>query len=62
RPPTTIPTGIGAWGGGPRLTKTLTAVLGADARVSLAMGTRHLPHLPGLSTWALCRRATGAQR
>jgi hypothetical protein len=62
RPPTTIPTGIGAWGGGPRLTKALTAVLGAETRVSLAMGTRHLPHLPGLSTWALCRRATQAHR
>jgi Methyltransferase domain len=57
RPPTATPTGIGAWGGGARLTKTLTAVLDAEARISLVMGTRRFPPLPGLSTWALCRRA-----
>jgi len=48
-------TGIGAWHGGPVLTRALTAALDAEARVSLAMGIRHLPALPGLSTWALCR-------
>jgi hypothetical protein len=48
-------TGIGAWNGGRVLTRALTAALDAEARVSLAMGTRHLPALPGLSTWALCR-------
>jgi hypothetical protein len=59
RPPSTTPTGIGAWRGGPRLTRALTGVLDADARISLAWGTRHLPPLPGLSTWALCRRTSG---
>ncbi|HUY22825.1 MAG TPA: methyltransferase domain-containing protein [Acidimicrobiales bacterium] len=49
-------TGIGDWRGGPRLTTALTAVLGADTRVSLALATRRLAPLPGLSTWAFCRR------
>jgi hypothetical protein len=56
-PPNGAETGIGAWKGGERLTQVLTAALEAEARVSLAMGTRHLPVLPGLSTWAFCRRA-----
>jgi hypothetical protein len=56
RPVTDTPTGIGAWEGGARLTKALTAVLDTEARVSLALGTRNLRPLPGLSTWALCRR------
>ncbi len=49
--------GIGAWHGGERLTRVLTAVLDAEARVSLALGTNGLPPVPGLSTWALCRHA-----
>jgi hypothetical protein len=57
RPPTATPTGIGAWGGGARLTKAVTAVLDAETRISLAMATSRFPPLPGLSTWALCRRA-----
>jgi Methyltransferase domain len=57
RPPTDPAIGIGAWHGSARLTKTLTAVLDTEARVSLGMATRNLPTLPGLTTWALCRRA-----
>lgn len=57
RPPAQSPTGIGAWEGGARLTRVLTAALDAEARVSLAMGIRGLPALPGLTTWAFCRRA-----
>ena len=49
--------GIGAWHGGERLTRVLTTVLDAEARVSLALGTSGLPPVPGLSTWAFCRRA-----
>ena len=48
--------GVGAWGGGPLLTRALTAALGAETRASLALGARHVA-VPGLSTWALCRRA-----
>jgi hypothetical protein len=62
RPPTQTPTGIGAWRGGARLTKVLTAALDAEARISLAMGTRHVAPLPGLSTWALCRGASQERR
>jgi hypothetical protein len=58
RPPATTPTGIGAWHGGPRLTRALTAALDAEARASLALATRRLPTPPGLTTWALCRRAS----
>jgi hypothetical protein len=58
RPPARSEVGVGAWDGGPRLTRLMVGALDADARVSLALGTRHLPALPGLSTWALCRRAT----
>jgi hypothetical protein len=57
RPPTDPTIGVGAWHGGDRLTKTLTAVLDTEARFSLSMATRNLPALPGLTTWALCRRA-----
>jgi len=57
RPPDPAPTGVGAWRGGERLTKALTVALRSETRMSLAMGTRHLPVLPGLSTWAFCRRS-----
>jgi hypothetical protein len=60
RPPAVAPTGIGAWQGGERLTKALTMALDAEARASLAMATRSLPPLPGLTTWAFCRRASQA--
>jgi hypothetical protein len=60
RPPTTVPSGIGAWQGGERLTKALTVALDAEARVSLALAMRSVPPLPGLTTWAFCRRASEA--
>lgn len=59
RPPTGESTGIGAWQGGARLTKVLTMVLDTEARASLAMATRGLPPVPGLTTWAFCRRPPG---
>jgi hypothetical protein len=49
--------GIGAWQGSAARSRRITAVLDAEARVSLAMGARNLPVVPGLSTWAVCRRA-----
>jgi hypothetical protein len=55
-PPADTSAGIGAWQGGERLTKVLTAALDAEARASLAFATRSLPPLPGLTTWAFCRR------
>jgi hypothetical protein len=57
RGPTGEPKGIGAWHGDERMTRALTRVLEGEGRLSLAMGTRHLPVLPGLSTWAYCRSA-----
>lgn len=62
RPPSCPPTGIGAWQGGRRLTQALTRTLDAEAHFSLAIGTKGFPPLPGLSTWALCRRAGETQR
>ncbi len=58
RPPARTEVGVGAWEGGALLTRLMAGALDADARVSLALGARHLPALPGLSTWALCRRST----
>ncbi len=58
RPPSVVPSGIGAWQGGAHLTKAMTMVLGIEARTSLAMASRSLPPLPGLTTWAFCRRAS----
>jgi SAM-dependent methyltransferase len=46
---------VGAWRGGPLLTRALTGVLGADGRVSAMFGRAGLS-LPGLSTWAVCRK------
>jgi hypothetical protein len=48
--------GVGAWQGSAGRSRRITAVLGAEARVSLALGARNLPVVPGLSTWAVCRR------
>jgi hypothetical protein len=56
RGPAPEQTGIGAWQGDPRVSRLVTAVLDMEARLSLALGTRHMPPLPGLSTWAFCRR------
>jgi Methyltransferase domain len=61
RPQPESTVGIGAWHGGARVTKALTAALDAEARLSLGMATRRLPELPGLTSWALCRaRPEGA--
>jgi hypothetical protein len=62
RPPAAPHTGVGAWRGGAGVTRALTAVLDAEARISLVAGTHHLPLLPGLSTWAVCRRAGRPRR
>jgi len=62
RPPSRTPTGIGAWQGGQLLTRVLIRTLDAESRISLTAGARGLPPLPGLSTWALCRRAGEARR
>lgn len=49
------PEGIGAWNGGPRITRLTTSVLEAETRLSLRLGSRSRV-LPGLSYWAFCRR------
>jgi len=59
RGPAPEQTGIGAWQGDDRVSRIVTAALDLEARVSLAMGTRNLPAVPGLSTWAFCRRRSG---
>lgn len=43
--------GVGEWGGGPVATRSITAMLGADATVTRRLGARGL-RLPGLSVWA----------
>ena len=48
-------TGVGAWRGGPILTKALTVALTADGRAGRSLG-RHGVALPGLSTWAVATR------
>ena len=50
------PEGIGAWRHGPALTRALVGALRCDTAVSLAMSRRRGPLVPGLSTWAFCRR------
>lgn len=47
--------GIGHWRGGEGLTSTLTAALDADASAGYWL-SRHGVRVPGLSTWAVCRR------
>ena len=47
-------TGVGAWHGGPRTTRTITRALRADASVGYHLSARNLP-VPGLSSWAVCR-------
>jgi 2-polyprenyl-3-methyl-5-hydroxy-6-metoxy-1,4-benzoquinol methylase len=47
-------TGVGAWSGGPVVTRALTGILRTDARVGKALGD-HGVRLPGLSAWAVCR-------
>ena len=48
--------GVGGWSGGPVITKAMTSVLNADAAASRWMSGRGWL-LPGLSYWAVCRRA-----
>ena len=49
------PAGVGHWEHGPALTAAVTSVLGAEAKVSMALGTRGRG-LPGLSYWVVGRR------
>ncbi len=56
RPVRTRSRGVGDWRGGNVLKSVLTRVLVADGQLCLAAGERGVA-LPGLSTWALCRRA-----
>jgi SAM-dependent methyltransferase len=47
--------GIGAWRRGPAVTRLVTSVLTADARIGMELARRGL-RLPGLSTWVVARR------
>jgi SAM-dependent methyltransferase len=47
--------GVGDWSAGPALTSAVTAVLDADAALGRRLADRGV-RLPGLSTWAVCRR------
>ena len=47
--------GIGEWRGGAGLTRGVTAVLAADARVGFVLAHSGV-HAQGLSRWAVCRR------
>ena len=58
RPVKSLSGGIGRWQGGPALTGALTRGLELDGRLSLWLSGRGWA-LPGLSYWALCRRASG---
>jgi hypothetical protein len=49
--------GIGGWQGSERLSRGIVFALELDSALSLFAGERHLPVVPGLSTWAFCRRA-----
>ena len=49
------PTGIGAWEGGPAVTRSVSALLRADTWVSHRLSDHRLV-APGLSYWALCRK------
>ncbi len=52
RPPTT---GVGAWHGGPRVTRAVDTALRVDAGFSRRLSDRGIL-LPGLSYWALCTK------
>jgi SAM-dependent methyltransferase len=51
-------TGVGAWSGGPMVTRVTITALALDASTSRLLARRHL-RMPGLSCWALCRRRGG---
>ncbi|HUY05768.1 MAG TPA: methyltransferase domain-containing protein [Acidimicrobiales bacterium] len=57
----TSQSGIGAWKGGPLMTKAVTFALGSETRLSLMLGVQTNIVFPGLSFWAFCRR-TGVDR
>lgn len=59
RPPSGAPTVDSVWRGGPLLSRTIAAVLGADAAVGRALADRRY-RLPGLSVWAVCRPRASA--
>jgi hypothetical protein len=48
--------GVGGWSGGRMITKSMTSVLNADAAAS-RWASKQGWLLPGLSYWAVCRRA-----
>src|SRR5262249_18740294 len=52
--------GIGAWKAGGTATAVLTRALITDGKLSLSLSRRGRA-LPGLSFWALCRRADGSR-
>ncbi|MCU1504911.1 MAG: Methyltransferase type 12 [Ilumatobacteraceae bacterium] len=47
--------GVGAWSGGPRLTRVATGVLRTDARAGAQLAAWGI-RVPGLSHWAVCRK------
>lgn len=51
--------GIGAWDGGPVVTRAVSVMLAADAGAGRWLAHRGVP-TPGLSTWAVCRPRPGA--
>jgi len=48
--------GVGGWAGGPFVTKAINGVLDVDNRLARA-ASRRTNRYPGLSYWAVCRRA-----
>jgi SAM-dependent methyltransferase len=48
--------GVGQWKGGAAMTRAIGAMLAIDNQASAALARLRLP-LPGLSTWALCRKS-----
>jgi hypothetical protein len=52
--------GVGAWEGGPFITRALTAALDTESKISLALGTHAKTIVPGLSYWAFCRKVAHA--
>jgi hypothetical protein len=62
RAPDTGSTGVGAWTGGPLLTRTIERALQAESQLSQAIAAKSGHAVPGLSFWAFCRRRGGADR
>lgn len=59
RPPQGEPSVDSEWRHGPLLSRTITSVLDADARLGRLLADRRY-RLPGLSVWAVCRPRAGA--